>query len=680
MLLIAGVVYLSGIVSPPSLSDDVDSVQAQIARSMLTTGDWVTARLDGVSYLEKPPLVYWMMIFAYKVFGVHDWAARIPIALFCVGLCLLTAAFGVWAFGKKAGFYAGLCTATCVGLYLFTRVLIPDVILTFTITLALWALLRVTDEAETHPRLWAFVLAASLGTGLLLKSLIGVLFPVAAGLIYLLVTKQLFSARTWKRLHPFSGLAVILLIAVPWHVLATLRNPPYFSLSMRSALGEYHGFLWFFFINEQLLRFLNLRYPRDYNTVPRIYFWLFHLVWLFPWSVYFPAVAKLSYRPLDRAGRTRLLALCLIGFVLVFFTFSTTQEYYSMPAYPAMALLLGSAMAVGGAWIRRGTAVLTVVASAAAIAAIGILVAVRNVPTPGDIFGALTSNPSAYTLSLGHMEDLTLQSFAYLRTPLLMAAIAFVVGAIGTFRAAPKRAFLCAALMMVLFFQAARVALVVFDPFLSSRPLAEAILHSPDGKLIIDRHYYAFSSVPFYTNRPALLLNGRVLNLSYGSYAPGAPNVFINDADLKSLWSTPQRYYLVASQSTLPRFESLIGRDKLNLVAQSGGKFVLTNLPLPHSALLPVNGHPQVSDLRGAPAPKQPPARHTERHSVQLDSLILGFINPAAVSQTRYILSGRPVFASNPSDRVAPAVRESRSDGSSVPRASLHCMSPEEDA
>ena len=125
--------------------------------------------------------------------------------------------------------------ATCVGLYFFTRILIPDVILTFTITLAMWALLRVTDEAETRPGLWAFLIAASLGTGLLLKSLIGVLFPVAAGAIYLFLTNQLVKAKTWKRLRPFSGLLVILLIAVPWHVLATLRNPPYFSLSMHSG-------------------------------------------------------------------------------------------------------------------------------------------------------------------------------------------------------------------------------------------------------------------------------------------------------------------------------------------------------------------------------------------------------------------------------------------------------------
>ena len=94
---------------------------------------------------------------------------------------------------------------------------------------------------------------------------------------------------------------------------------------------------------------------------------------------------KLSYRPVDRAGRTRLLALCWTGFLLLFFTFSTTQEYYSMPCYPALALLLGSAMAAGGSYIRWGNRALTIIAGLAAMAAIAILVAVRHVPTPGDI-------------------------------------------------------------------------------------------------------------------------------------------------------------------------------------------------------------------------------------------------------------------------------------------------------
>ena len=97
-----------------------------------------------------------------------------------MALAWLTAAFGTWAFGKRAGFYAGLCISTCIGLFLFTRILIPDVMLTATIALAMWAFLRALDEDEPRPRLWAFVLAASLGAGLLLKSLVGVRVPVGA--------------------------------------------------------------------------------------------------------------------------------------------------------------------------------------------------------------------------------------------------------------------------------------------------------------------------------------------------------------------------------------------------------------------------------------------------------------------------------------------------------------------
>jgi len=584
LLLFAAAVYLGCIVSPPSLMDDVDAVQAQIARNMLTSGDWVSAHLDGLAYLEKPPLMYWTIAVSYKVFGAHDWAARIPIALSAIALCWLTAAFGMWAFGKRAGFYAGLCMATCVGIFLFTRVLIPDVMQTFTVALALWAFLRVLDEDEPHPRLWAAVLAVSLGTGLLLKSLIGVVFPVAVGVIYLSLTRQLFSARIWKRLHIFSGALIVVLIAAPWHVLATLRNPPYFAFTLHSVPGQYHGFLWFFFINEQLLRFLNLRYPRDYNTVPRIWFWLLHLVWLFPWSVYLPAIAKLSFKPADRAGRTRLLALCWLGFVLVFFTFSTTQEYYSMPAYPAFALVLGSAMAMGGDWIRRGTRVLSVTAGIAAVAVFAILFHVHGLPTPGDISSALSRHPKAYTLSLGHMEDLTLDSFAYLRVPLAVAGIAFLIGAVGCLRAVGQRAFLAAALMMVLFFHAARLAMVVFDPYLSSRPLTKALMEAPAGKLITQGFYYQFSSVFFYTNRTGLLLADRRANLEYGSFAPGAPRVFIDDAQFKDLWLAPDRCYFLTFESDLPRYEALVGSSQLQRVMLSGGKVLLTNHPLASSA------------------------------------------------------------------------------------------------
>jgi len=561
--------------------DDVDSVQAQLARNMLTSGDWVTGHLDGLPYVEKAPLPYWLMAVSYRVWGPYDWAARVPTALSAIALAGLTAAFGIWAFGERAGFYAGLSIATCTGLFLFTRVLIPDVMLTCVIGLAMWSLLRALDEEEPHARAWSMVLACCFGIGMLLKGLIAVAIPMAVGLIYLLLTRQLLSARVWQRLHPFTGALLALLIAAPWHILATLRNPPYFDFTLHAGPGQYHGFLWFYFFNEQVLRFLNLRYPRDYDTVPRLWFWLLHLVWFFPWSVYFPAVAKLSFQPIDRAGRTRLLALVWIGFVMVFFTFSTTQEYYSMPIYPALALLLGSAMARGGDGVRRGTRVLAAIAGCAAIAAIAILIHVRGLPTPGDISAALVSHPGAYKLSLGHMEDLTLDSFAYLRLPLVVAGCALLLGASGSLLFTEQRAFLAAALMMVVFFHAARLAMVVFDPFLSSRPLAQALENSPPGTLITEGFYYKFSSVFFYTNRTGLLISDNRANLEYGSNAPGAPAVFIDGQQFQDLWLSQGRVYFLAAKSDIRKYAALAGSSPFETVAVSGGKVLLTNHPLP---------------------------------------------------------------------------------------------------
>ena len=558
--LFAATIYLGCILSPPSLMDDVDSVQAQISRNMLSSGDWVTAHLDGVPFLEKPPLIYWMVAVSYKIFGAHDWAARIPVALSAIALCLITGAFGIWAFGKRAGLYAGLCMSTCIGLFLFTRIILPDATLTLTIVLALWAMLRALDDEERHPGIWTAVMAVCLAAGLLLKSLIGVVFPIGAGLIYLAITHQLFSARAWKRLHPFRSLLIVLLVAAPWHILATIRNPPYFAFTFKSIPGQYHGFLWFFFINEQLLRFLNLRYPRDYDTVPRLYFWLFNLIWLFPWTVYLPATLKLSYRPSDRAGKTCLLALCLLGFVMVFFTFSTTQEYYSMPIYPALALLIGAAISAKTAEPR----------------AIGTRAVTVHMRHGGhrrhrDSRGCAPCGHARGHFQCARLPSRGLQAFAGAHGRLDPQFVRLSAPSSGAGRGGvpdwrlrhaagrtPQRLHRhCADDGGVLPCRAAGDGQLRSLPVVAS--LVNALERSPHGGLIIDYHYFWYSSVFFYTDRTGLLLNGRRFGMVYGSYAPGSPDPFIDDAQFQALWETPARYYLFAQAFATRRLGQLGG-------------------------------------------------------------------------------------------------------------------------
>jgi 4-amino-4-deoxy-L-arabinose transferase-like glycosyltransferase len=561
--------------------DDVDASHGATAHTMLRTGDWITPRLDGVKYLDKPPFIYWITATSFAIFGAHDWAARLPRALFAVLLCWVTARIGAWAFSRRAGLYAGLALATSVGLFMFTRWSIPEVMLALVAAVPLWGFLRLIEGNEKRPALWALLVGSLIGAGLLMKGLIGILVPCGALFVYLIITRQLFSRQVWLRLKLHYAVASMLLIASPWYILATLANPPYFDFTLNSEPGQYRGFFWAFFINEHLLRYLNLRYPRDYNTVPLASFWLLHLVWLFPWSMYFPAAARLSYRPVDRAGRMRLLALCCAGFLLVFFSFSTSQEYYTVPMYPALALLIGSAIAGNGSWVRWGTFAAGVTAALAALAAGIILYTVRSLPTPGDITSALTQNPEAYTLSMGHMSDLTVAAFAYLRWPLFLAAVAFALGALGAWALANRASWLALALMMVMLTQAAHIAMAVFDPLLSSRPLAEALNDSPPGTMIIDGAYYPFSSVFFYTGRPGLLLNGRITNLEYGSYAPGAPPVFIDDAEARRLWEGPDRCYLLAFDDAMPRLARVLGEEHFHALRKSGGKAVYTNQMLP---------------------------------------------------------------------------------------------------
>ena len=568
LLALASLIFVGTIVSPPSLMDDVDATYAQIARTMLETGDWVTARIDGVLYFDKPPGQVWAIAASFAVFGVHDWAARIPLALACVALAWVTWRFGRWAFGSAAGFWAGLAMAGCVGMWLFSRVRIPDPALTLAIAVGLYAAMRLLEGDVRRPRRWAALGGAALGAGVLWKGLPALVFPGAALALFLLFSGEW---RAWRRLHLATGGAAMLAVAAPWHVLAILRNPPYFDLTMESSLGAYRGFFWRYFVNEHVLRYLGLRYPKDYSTTPAALYWLGHFVWLFPWSGLLPAAFRAGFAPEDRAGRVRLLALCWLGFVLAFFALSTSQEYYTMAAYPAFALLIGDAAAHGGAWVRGGIRATGFVAGLAGLACIGLLAATAGVQPQGDIARTLTQNPDAYTLSLGHMQDLTVESFAWLRGPLVLAALALLGGAWALLRLERARALVGAALMMAVFFQAARWAMVSFDPYLSSRALAEAYNAGPPGTLVLDDQYYAFSSAVFYTNETVLLLNGRVNNIEYGSNAPGAPDVFLDDEGLRRLWAGKQRIYLATYTE---RDHDL---SPVFTVEAAGGKLLLSN-------------------------------------------------------------------------------------------------------
>jgi 4-amino-4-deoxy-L-arabinose transferase-like glycosyltransferase len=317
------VFYCSFTLFTPPLLDDADSVHAEVAREMLTRHDFVTLYANGIRYLEKAPLYYWSMAASFKLFGVSTAASRLPLAFGVLLLALLLESFARRAYtSPRAGLYAGLITLSSFGIFIFSRINIPDVLVCDWLVLALYALWRAESEAQPPRKLcWLFAVACALN--ILTKGLIGIVFPVAIVLLTLLVTRGLRATLSRLRsFHLLSSTALFLLLSVPWHVLAALANPAqghpgnltfangHFTVPLPTD-GNVHGWAWFYFVNEQVLRYLNLRVPRDYDTVP---LWLFLgliFVWLLPWSAFLPQALAKSLPFRDRTFRTRIRAHAL---------------------------------------------------------------------------------------------------------------------------------------------------------------------------------------------------------------------------------------------------------------------------------------------------------------------------------------------------------------------------------
>ena len=478
------VVFLAvyvGSMFTPGLLDDADSTHAEAAREMVVTGDYVTLHVNGVRYLEKAPLPYWLVATTYKVLGVNEFSTRLPMVLSVMLLGVLGWLWGRRAFGERTGIYAALFVYTCAGVYLFTRVLIPEVLLSLLIAAALYFFLTALEpEAEA----WRWYAGyAMMALGVLTKGLIALVFPCGAAFFFLLITGEW---RRWREFRLISGLALFLAIAAPWHILAGLRNP---------GTAEHQGFFWFYFVNEHFLRFLGKRYPRDYNKLPATLYWTLHLVWLFPWSLYLPAAVKIAVqewrgwrggagasgevRQSDFALRTRLLCWIWAGVVLIFFAISTNQEYYTFPAYLPLLLLLADGVArceraeceggVRAGWLTTSAGLLAVIGVAASAMLVVGLWQSRKLPFEPDIGSLLSEqDTNAYTLSTSHMLDLSYASFAALRLPAALAAVALLVAPLASFILRLRRRHYSAtwvlAAGLAVFLVAAHIALGRFGP------------------------------------------------------------------------------------------------------------------------------------------------------------------------------------------------------------------------
>jgi hypothetical protein len=468
------------------------------------------------------------------------------------------------------------------------------VLLSLLIAAALYFFLTTLEPGAAAWRWYAGY--AMMALGVLTKGLIALVFPCGAAFFFLLVTGEW---RRWREFRILSGFALFLAIAAPWHILAGLRNP---------GTAEHHGFFWFYFVNEHYYRFLGKRIPHDYNKLPALLYWTLHLVWLFPWSLYLPAAVKTVRDwqrrvPFDQtaapmqttfASRTRLLCWLWAGVVLIFFSISTNQEYYTFPAYVAILLVLAEGVAhcerienessSRAGWLVPSAALLAVIGVIASSMLMVGLWQSRHLPFEADI-GTLLSqqDTSAYTLSTSHMLDLSYASFAALRLPATLAAVVLLIALPLSFLLRLRRRHYSATwglgAGLAVFLIAAHIALGRFGPYLSSKQLAQEIAaraRSEDKVMIYGDQAFG-SSLLFYLKRPIDLVEGRTTSMWFGSTFPDAPRIYLNDADLLRDWAGSGRVFLFVPDYEKARVDKLL--PARFVIAQLSGKYVYSNQP-----------------------------------------------------------------------------------------------------
>jgi 4-amino-4-deoxy-L-arabinose transferase-like glycosyltransferase len=609
LIVMAWLVLQMGGLFSPGLLDDVDSVYIQVAREMLARHDYVTPMVDGVRFFDKPPLMYWMAALSMKVFGVHDWAARLPLALGVLGLLLAAYFLGIRLFAEispkgrpdRGGLYAGLAIATSVGPYLYTRFYIPDILI------ALWMMLTVhltlVGLARARAGLdcgWVSAgFGAVLAANMLTKGLIGLVFPLGFLGIYLVLTGQW---RLLGRMKGWVGGLVFLGLAVPWHVMAAVRNPA-IDLPAGMGLPARGGWAWFYLYNEHVARFLAKRVPHDYGVTPVWLYLVYALVWAMPYVAFVPGAVAIQGRRLRKrlwaevVGDEALAVWVWALLVLGFFAVSNRQEYYSLPAIPALLLLAGGVLARAdrgsGAVFARddGRArrsvflwtkwfLLPLTTLVAVVCGYFAVTAPR--PAAGvDLSAVLASNPAMYNVSLGHLFDLTGRAMGLFRGPLIAVTVGMLLVGVGSF-ALRKMGHSYSATMavvvgMTLSLLAAHEGLVRFNPILGSKGLAEAInqVRGPGDLIVLDGELTSGSTLLFYTGQPVVVVNGRVNGLWYGSFWPDAPKVFASDDDLRAMWGGGRRVFLLTYSKD--RVGDLGRFGVVKVLASGGGKMILTN-------------------------------------------------------------------------------------------------------
>lgn len=536
-ILLTAVLYLLTTTGRGVIDYD-EGYYAGAAKGMAESGNWVTPYVNGIRFLEKPPLLYWLTAASFKAFGINEFALRLPTAIAVIVLVWIVMLIARRIADQRTAVIAGLITSFSAGTYIFTRETLHDVWLVLFITLAMCAFVDwYVDPARSLRRALLFYVATA--GAFLCKSLVGVAFPVGIVAVFFLLARE---RPKWRTLHVLPGSLLFLVLTVPWHWLAAIQN---------------YGFLDFFFLGEQVLRFLGKREPPVLWSLPLVTFWALILVWLFPWTVFLPAAIAESRKPGYRNQRLLLtLVLAWAGVILGFFSMSNRLEHYAFPAFPALSLFIAATLSRSESkwtlWAFRGLAILGILVFVAGIGA-GIWIATGHELTATSTGPTNRLDETDFSI-LAEMPSVILSE---LLKPAAATILALCIGFCAALWFEMRRrrlpAVLCLAGGMMIVCGSIHWSIHTCEDLISSKKFAMAIAREarPGDRLVVTDDYESANSLNFYEPLTVEICDGIAYALVPGMKYPDAPKILLTRQEFQTAWHSAQRVFALVPKSKM---------------------------------------------------------------------------------------------------------------------------------
>ena len=550
--LVAAALFFPGLGNAPFM-DQPEGMHAAIAREMAVRGDWVTPHLNGVRYFDKPPLLYWLMALGFSVVGPSEWAARFWSALAAFGSVLLTARLGSTLGSERLGLISGLVLGSNLEFFLFGRFVKPDAVFVFFILLAYTGFSLAYRGRGRGALLLCY---ASLGLTVLAKDLLGAAGPVVIIALFFLLTREWHPRAQWL---PWAGIAVFVLIAVPWYVAMEWKN---------------HGFLWYTVVDNHLLNFTRQRvFPDEDVPLNGAEFLGVTAIGFFPWSLMLPWAFRRAFRRpwVSLDARTWLLFGLWGGVVLAFFTISPFKlPHYALPAFPALALLIGKLWddVLGGAPGAPSFRTLLVppLIVLAGLAALSVVAWRGEISLPS---GTLSLADVAARNVGAQGEGSPFAGYAELRPLFGTLALLFSAGSAGlilaVWRGLPAFGLGVLLATMLAFLPVTVDGLRLVANIRSVKPMTEVLLRQagPNDLLIHEGALENSAGLVFSLRQPVKIVEGLQSNLAFGATFPEARDAFWDRGQLRAAWQGRERTFLV---SVVKPDRSVVREDRKSVV------------------------------------------------------------------------------------------------------------------